>query len=186
LFLRRKFFGMTDYFALLGEARRAWLDPEELKKQYFARVRERPADAELNEGFRVLSEPKLRLHHLLVLAGADLSAGRPVPPAMLELFWDTGAVLREIERWLLRKRAAGSALARALLQSERLKLEKRLDELEEKLRAAYAAELAQLPRGEVDWPNEMARMVERYDAMAYLRRLLEQTAEKKFQFSSGF
>ena len=177
---------MTDYFALLGEARRAWLDPEELKKQYFARVRERPADAELNEAFRVLSEPKLRLHHLLVLAGADLTAGRPVPPATVELFWDTGAVLREIERWLLRKREAGSALARALLQPDRLKLEKRLDELEEKLRAAYAAELAQLPRGEVDWPNEMARMMERYDAMAYLTRLLEQTAEKKFQFSSGF
>jgi hypothetical protein len=32
----------------------------------------------------------------------------------------------------------------------------------------------------------MARMVERYDAIAYLARLLEQTAEKKFQFSSGF
>ena len=71
---------MTDYFALLGEARRAWLDTEELKKQYFARVREHPADEELNEAFRVLTEPKLRLHHLLVLAGADLTVRVPWCP----------------------------------------------------------------------------------------------------------
>jgi hypothetical protein len=175
---------MTDYFALLGEARRPWLDPEELKEKYFALVRERPAEAELNEAFRVLSNPKLRLHHLLVLAGADLGAGRPVPPRVAELFWNTGTLMREIEGWLLRKRDAGGALARALLQPEGAKLEKRLDELEEKVRAMYEAELAQLPRGEIDWPNEMAQMVERSDAIAYLTRLLEQTAEKKFQFAT--
>jgi hypothetical protein len=175
---------MTDYFALLGEARRAWLDPEELKEKYFALVRERPAEAELNDAYRVLSDPKLRLQHLLVLAGADLTAGRSVPPPVAELFWNAGTLLREIERWFLRNGEAGSALTRALLQPERAKLEERLDELEEKLRAVYEAELAQLPREEVDWPNEMARMVERYDAIAYLTRLLEQTAEKKFQFST--
>ena len=32
---------MTDYFALLGEARRAWLDPEKLKQKYFALNRAR-------------------------------------------------------------------------------------------------------------------------------------------------
>ena len=99
----------------------------------------------MNEAFRVLSEPKLRLHHLLTLEGADLAAGRPVPPSVAELFWNTGTLLREIERWLLRNKAAASALARALLQPEREKLEQRLGKLEEQLRAAYEAELAQLP-----------------------------------------
>ncbi len=42
---------MTDYFALLGEARRAWLDPEKLKEKYFALNRAAAADAELNEAF---------------------------------------------------------------------------------------------------------------------------------------
>ncbi len=175
---------MTDYFALLGEARRPWLDPEELKEKYFAHARERPADANLNEAFRVLSDPKSRLHHLLVLEGADLTAGRAVPPAAAELFWNTGTLLREIDRWLLRSKEAGSALARALLQPERAKLEQRLGELEEELREVYDTELAQWPRTEVDWPNEMARMVERYDSIAYLTRLREQTAEKRFQLSA--
>ena len=34
---------MTDYFALLGEARRPWLDPAELKEKYFAAAAARRA-----------------------------------------------------------------------------------------------------------------------------------------------
>ena len=176
---------MTDYFALLGEARRPWLEPEKLKDKYFERSRAAAPDAEMNEAFRVLSDPKLRLHHLLTLAGADLTAGRPVPPSVAELFWNSGMLLREIAGWLLRNQTAGSTLARALLQPERGKLAQRLGQLEEQSRAAYEAELAKLPRGEVDWPNEMAQMVERYDSIAYLTRLLAQIAEKRFQLTAG-
>ena len=108
---------MTDYFALLGEARRPWLDPEKLKEKYFALSRAAAADAELNEAFRVLSDPKLRLHHLLTLEGAELTAGRPVPPSVAELFWNTGTLLREVERWLLKNAGATGALARSLLKA---------------------------------------------------------------------
>jgi hypothetical protein len=176
---------MTDYFALLDEARRPWLDPEKLKKKYFSLARTAPAAAELNEAFRVLSDPKLRLHHLLTLEGAELTAGRPIPPSVAELFWKTGTLLREIERWLLRNKATSGALARALLQPERGKLEQRLGKLEEQLRATYDDKLAQLPRAEVDWPNELTQVMERYDSIAYLTRLLEQTAEKRFQLAAG-
>ena len=54
-----------------------------------------------------------------------------MPPAVAELFWNTGALLREIERWLLRK--AGSQRARlpsAVLQPERASLVQRLQQLE--------------------------------------------------------
>ncbi|MGH8092829.1 MAG: hypothetical protein ACREIF_05095 [Chthoniobacterales bacterium] len=176
---------MTDYFALLGEARRAWLDPEKLKEKYFALARARPADAELNDAFRVLSEPKLRLHHLLTLEGAELTAGRPVSPSVAELFWNTGTLLREIERWLRQKNETTSTLRRALLQPERGKLEERLSRLEQQLRTTYEAEVAQLPRTEIGSPDELARLVERYDSIAYLTRLLEQTAEKRFQLTTG-
>ncbi len=104
---------------------------------------------------------------------------------MAELFWNTGTLLREIERWLLRNRGATSTLGRALLQPERGKLEQRLDKLEEQLRATYEAELAQLPRAKVASPNELVQLVERYDSIAYLTRLLEQSAEKRFQLAAG-
>ena len=126
---------MTDYFALLGEARRAWLDPEKLKEKYFARNRTTAADAELNEAYRVLSDPKLRLHHLLTLDGAELTASRPVPPSVAELFWNAGTLLRKVEQWLLRSAEATSTLSRALLSSERMNLEGKLEKLEERARA---------------------------------------------------
>ena len=176
---------MTDYFARLGEARRPWLDPEKLKEKYYRLSLAAPPDAELNEAFRVLSEPKLRLHHLLTLEGADLVAGRTVPSSVAELFWNTGTLLRETERWLLQNAEATSTLARALRKPERAKLEERLHQLEEQLRATYESQLAQIRHVDAGWkrasPNELTKLLEAYDSISYLTRLLEQTAEKRFQ-----
>jgi hypothetical protein len=174
---------MTDYFALLGEARRPWLEPENVKEKYFARARERLADAELNEAFRVLSDPKLRLQHLLALEGIDLKAGRDIPPALAELFWRTGNLLHEIDHWLLRYAAASSALSRALLAGERAKLSDRLTMLEEQLRAAYENEMAQLrAMDEQASSNETETLILRHDSLSYLGRLQEQVKEKRLQF----
>ncbi len=178
---------MTDYFALLDEARRPWLDPERLKEKYFARTRLAAADAELNEAFRVLSDPKLRLHHLLMLEGAELRAGRPVPPSVAELFWNTGALLREFDRWLLKSAEATSALSRALLSSERAKLEKKLQKLEEQLNAHYEADLARLRQIDATAnsvsPNESLNLIDLYDSISYLTRLRDQAREKRFRIS---
>ncbi len=175
---------MIDYFALLGEARRPWLDPDELKEKYFARTREAPPDAELNEAFRVLSDPKLRLHHLLVLEGTELTAGRPVPAAVAELFWNTGTVLREVDRWLLRHGEASSALSRALLSGERAKLAGRLQALETQLNTAYEAELEQIRRidGAAATDNP-ARLIRLHDSIAYLTRLRDQAKEKQLRLT---
>ena len=176
---------MTDHFALLGEARRPFLDPEKLKEKYHARSREAQPDAELNEAFRVLSDPKLRLHHLLLLEGADLPAGRAVPPAVAELFWETGNVLRETDGWLQRNAAASSNLARAMLHPARTKLERKLADLEEQLHAKHTTALAELQRLDAAWqataPNDLPQLVQLYDTLAYLTRLLERTAEKRLQ-----
>ena len=170
---------MTDYFALFGEARRPWLDPTELKEKYFSFSRTAAPSAELNEAFRVLSDPKLRLQHLLTLHGVELNAGRPVPAAVAELFWNTGSLLREIERWLLRQAGATSSLAKAVLQPERASLAQRLKQLEGELAAHHEHELSQLR----DAPNESTDLVERYDRISYLSRLRERAAEKRLQLN---
>ena len=149
---------MTDYFALLDEARRPWLDPEKLKEKYYRLSLAAPPDAELNEAFRVLSDPKLRLHHLLTLEGADLVAGRPVPPSVAELFWNTGTLLREVECWLLKNAGATGALARSLLKAEQAKLEAESGKTGA-IATAYDSELAQLRQADAVWnaasPNEL-------------------------------
>ena len=146
-------------------------------------------DAGLNEAYRVLGDPKLRLQHLLTLEGAVLAAGRPVPPSVAELFWNTGTVLREAERWLLQSSGTTAALSRSLLEAERAKLEGKISKLEEQLRATYESELEQLRHLDTTWsavsPNDVARLLELYDSIAYLTRLLERTAEKRFQLATG-
>jgi hypothetical protein len=184
LFLWREFLGMTDYFALLQEERRPWLDPEKLKEKYFALSRVAAPDAPMNEAYRVLSDPKLRLHLLLTLEGADLTAGRPVPPSVADLFWNTGAVLREAERWLLQNSGTTTALRRSLQEAKRGKLLGKIGRLNDQLRATYESQLEQLRQLDITWrasPNDIQRLVELYDSIAYLTRLLGQTAEKRFQ-----
>jgi hypothetical protein len=176
---------MTDYFALLGEARRPWLEPEKLKEKYYALSRAGAPDAELNEAFRVLSDPKLRLHHLLILEGAELTAGRPVPPSVAELFWNTGTLLREIDRWLLRNAEATSALSRALLSGERAKLAEKLQALEVQLNSVYKVEIDRLREiNQRNWPDDLAGLIQLYDSISYLTRLREQVKEKQLRLTS--
>jgi len=175
---------MTDYFALFGEARRPWLDPEQLKGKYFGLARAQPTDAERNEAFRVLSDPKLRLHHLLILEGANLSASREIPPALADLFWKSGALLHEIDRWLLKNADATSAVSRALLHGEKEELRKRLDALEAQLKSAYEDQLCRLQAMDEAWANDPAILIQPYDAFSYLGRLREQVQEKQLELAS--
>lgn len=177
---------MIDYFALLDEARRPWLDPEQLKEKYFARSRSAVPDAKLNEAFRILSDPKLRLQHLLTLESVQLTAGRPVPPAVAELFWNTGTLLREVDKWLLRSAEASSALSRALLSGEKARLERRLEAFAEQLDAVYAGEIISLREiGNADWRNDHPRLVELHDSISYLTRLRDQVKEKRLRLAVG-
>ena len=172
---------MTDYFALFGEARRPWLDPKKLKGKYFALSRAQPTDAERNEAFRVLSDPKLRLRHLLLLQGANLTASREIPPALADLFWKSGALLREIDHWLLKNADATSAVSRALLHGGKKELRKRLDTLETQLKSAYNDQLCRLQAIDETWPNDPEILIQLYDSISYLSRLREQVQEKQLE-----
>jgi hypothetical protein len=172
---------MTDYFALFGEARRPWLDREKLKEKYFALARAQPTDAECNEAFRVLSDPKLRLHHLLVLERANLSASREIPPGLADFFWKSGALLREIDRWLLKNAEATGALSRALLHGEKEQLRKRLETLEAQLKSTYEDQLRQVQAIDETWPGDAEALIRLYDSISYLSRLRGQVQEKQLE-----
>ena len=75
---------MTDFFALLDEPRRPWLESELLKQKFLAlsatvhpdrvhnlgdaeRAAAQERYTELNAAYNCLREPKDRLHHLLQL-----------------------------------------------------------------------------------------------------------------------
>ena len=122
---------MTDYFALLTETRRPWLDADTLKTMFFAVSSEVHPDrvhnasesdklvanqryTELNAAYQCLREPRSRIRHLLELElGAKPSDLTNVPDDLMELFFAVGKAFREVDAFLGEKAQATSPLARA-------------------------------------------------------------------------
>ncbi|TAL02499.1 MAG: hypothetical protein EPO07_07250 [Verrucomicrobia bacterium] len=121
---------MTDYFALLNEPRRPWLDAEALKQKFHAvsgplhpdrHHASPPADqeaanarfAELNSAYNCLREPKERLRHLLTLeTGARPKDLHEMPADLSEMFMRVGALNRQVESFLSERAKANSPLLR--------------------------------------------------------------------------
>ena len=87
---------MTDFFALFGEPRHPWVDVKKLEQKYYELARRTHPDArgeqdagftELNDAYRTLREPKLRLRHLLELEGkAHSPQSAEIAPDLVNLF----------------------------------------------------------------------------------------------------
>src|SRR5215831_5306550 len=119
---------MTDYFTLLNEPRRPWLEPDALKLKFLALAAEAHPDkqrtgseveklaanrhyAELNAGYRCLAEPKSRLLHLLELEqGAKLRDIQQIPDALADLFVEVAVTCRNADNFLNDKSKATSPL----------------------------------------------------------------------------
>jgi DnaJ-domain-containing protein 1 len=124
---------MADYFVLLDEPRRPWLDPELLKKKFLALSAELHPDkvhsanptekataskrfAELNSAYNCLREPKERLRHLLELElGSKPKDLQQIPPDLADLFMEIGALCKQVDGFLAEKAKTSSSLLRAQL-----------------------------------------------------------------------
>lgn len=122
---------MPDYFALLDEPRRPWLDAEALKQKYLARSSEVHPDrvhgaseadrclanqryTGLNAAYACLREPRDRLRHLLELElGRKPAELQEMPSELVNLFMEIAPVCRETDGFLARQSAVTSPLLRA-------------------------------------------------------------------------
>ena len=154
---------MIDYFALLGEPRRPWLDSELLKQKFLAlsssvhpdRVHnlgeaERAAAQErytdLNAAYNGLREPRERLHHLLELErGALPKDVQRIPGELMDISLEVGQACREADAFLAEKAKVTSPLLqvtffersegfRDKLQALRRKMDALNDRLNEELK----------------------------------------------------
>jgi DnaJ-domain-containing protein 1 len=126
-------FFMTDYFALLDEPRRPWLDSEALKEKFFTRSttvhpdrvhnlgKAEKASAQeeyvrLNAAYNCLREPKTRLRHLLELElGAVPKDVQQVPADLMELFMETNQACRSADALIAENSTATSPLLKVQL-----------------------------------------------------------------------
>lgn len=196
---------MIDYFALLEEERRPWIDPERIKETFHRLSRDQhpdqrsqdgvnPNDADfaaLNVAQQTLRDPKSLLRHLLSLEFPQASVSGPsaVPPALADLMFPVQSLLGQIDALLARKANAPSALSRALLAGEGFVLQEQAEEklasLEDQL-AKLAEELQRFDSQKWDErPADAASiLLGFYHGFAYLSRWIEQFRERLFQLAS--
>lgn len=119
---------MTDYFALLNELRRPWIDSESLKAKFRAvsadihpdRVHAKPENqkreaqniyTELNAAYRCLSDRKERLFHLLCLElGSKPPDVQGIPPEVMQMFFEVGKLCQGMDTLLQEKAKQTSPL----------------------------------------------------------------------------
>jgi len=160
---------MADYFALLDEPRRPWLDPEVLKVKFHAltamvhpdRVHlatepERQAAnqryAELNAAYQCLSEPKERLHHLLELERGDkVEDVQKISPGTMDSFMEIGELCRQADAFLAEKASATSPLLKVQLFERGMALTDGLQLLAGRLDGRREALMLQLRNLNMAW-----------------------------------
>jgi curved DNA-binding protein CbpA len=196
---------MTDYFAVLQQPRRPWLDPDKLKQQYQEiALNEHPdrkpldvsADpntatpdfAAVNEAYRVLNNPKLRLQHLLSLETNASSETSTIPADLMEPFMQAAALIPHADGLLQKLRGATNALSKSLLRPEMTKVQVRTALLVKDLQKSYDLAIEQLRRLDEVWDSKRSETIEQLRILsrrfAYLERWLEQLRERQFQLSS--
>lgn len=144
----------ASFFHLLKLTPGADLNEETLQAAYLAATRSAHPDqaggneglaAELNAALEVLKSPVTRLKHLLEIESETPWRSIPLDHALMDLFAKVGPLLQQAASFLKRKQAAASALGRALLAPEEMRLREALENLSQEIEALWAALEAQLP-----------------------------------------
>ncbi|HYF33970.1 MAG TPA: hypothetical protein VD994_01660 [Prosthecobacter sp.] len=145
------------YFELLGLLPSAALDEETLQCAYLAATRTAHPDqqggdavvaAKLNAAVETLKSPVTRLRHLIETESETPWRTIPLDQSMMGLFEKLAPLLQQTAGFLKKKQASTSALTRALLASEEMRLREALETLNEQV--------------EVHW-QELERQLARFD-----------------------
>ncbi len=158
---------VVDSFQLFSLPRQAALDESALRDAYGALSREAHPDhggseeaaSALNLAWDTLRTPERRLKHLLELgAGEAARAWRTVPldAEMMDLFMKLGAALDGSGKFLTKKAAANSALARALLANEEMLWREKLEEIGYEIEGRRQTMESTLPEWDARTPDEAA------------------------------
>lgn len=196
---------MTDYFALLNEPRRPWLDAEALKAKFLSRSAEVHPDrvhqsteadklaanqryTELNAAYHCLREPRHRVRHLLELElGVKPSDLTNVPDDLMELFFSIGKGIREVDALLAEKARATSPLLQVQFFERGQDWVEQLGALREKISARREVLLGELQAGAAGWedttPKPTEALLRIWRLLSFYDRWLAQIQERMVQLS---
>jgi DnaJ-domain-containing protein 1 len=180
-----------DYFKLLGEPRRPWLDDQFLKDKFLAlsaeahpdrmhggsaeeRAQAHDRSAELNAAYNCLREPKDRLLHLLELeSGVRPGDVQQIPVDLMNLFAEAAQLLGKAEAFLRARAKAASPLLKARMFEQGSELAAQLQALGGRINSRRDPLLAELKEMNAGWESAPAPVGPGRAAALPLRRLEE-------------
>jgi hypothetical protein len=196
---------MTDYFALLNEPRRPWLEAGDLKGKFLALSAEVHPDrvhqaseadklaanqryTELNAAYNCLREPRDRLRHLLELElGQKPSDLTNVPNDLMDLFFNVGKVLRDVDAFLAEKGRASSPLLQVQLFERGQEWVEKLGGVRQTIAARRDPLVNELKSLDAAWDGPAAkpweRLLEIWRWLSFYERWLAQIQERAVQLS---
>ncbi len=162
---------MIDYFALLNEPKRPWLDPDLLKNKFFAISAVAHPDrshlgsdaekqaandrySEINTAYNCLREPKERLLHLLELErGMKPADIERIPAGAMELFMEAVQVCRAADGFLADKAKVTSPLLKVHTFEQAMGWTDTLNTLQQTLHVKREELLAELKAMNAHWES---------------------------------
>jgi DnaJ-domain-containing protein 1 len=203
---------MPDYFALLNEPHRPWLDPDSLKKKFLNLSAEVHPDrfhsasdherasanrhyAELNQAYNHLRRPKERLQHLIELeTGSQPAQVQQIPADLTQFFVEVGKLLKETDGFLVEKCKTTSPLLQVRLLETGLAWTEKLNALQQQLNSRQNELISELQAIDARWvgpgkpdPVSRATMLRRleqlYRLFSYYARWEQQIQERIVQLA---
>ena len=199
---------MTDYFALLNEPRRPWLDAEIFKQKFLAlsaifhpdrvhnlgeaeRAAAQERYTELNAAYNCLREPKYRLHHLLELElGALPKDIQRIPSELMDLSLEVGKACREADAFLAEKAAVTSPLLQVTFFERGQDFADKLQAIRQRVNLLNDKLNEELQKIDAEWRSGTAarsvllqRLEELYKLFSYFARWNGQLQERVVRLS---
>jgi len=203
---------MTDFFALLDEPRRPWLEPDLLKAKFLARSAQVHPDrihgagetekaaasrqyAELNTAYNCLRDPKERLGHLLQLElGVRPKDLQQMPDELAETFLEVAQLCRQADAFLAEKARVTSSLLQVQLFERGQEWAEKLTGLQLTLVNRREVLTGQVKNLDAQWETARAggapyrqalgQLEELYRLLSFFTRWIAQLQERLFRLAN--
>lgn len=199
---------LTDFFTLLNEPRRPWLDVDSLKDKFFKlsagvhpdrvhqsaeaeKIAANQRYTELNAAYNCLREPKDRLRHLLELErGSAPKDLRQPPNDLVNLSFEVGRICRDADTLIAEAAKATSPLLKVQLFERAQNQIEKISVLRESISDRQTSDLAELKSIDARWisdPLNRAALLPRLEIIAaqlgFFARWLQQLQERQFRLA---
>jgi len=203
---------MTDYFALLNEPRRPWLDSDFLKQKFLslsaeshpdrvhnASQAEREAAQQrytgLNAAYNCLRDHKARLLHLLELeCGAKPKDVQNIPAGLMDLFLRVREVCQRADALLAEKAGVTSPLLQVQMFERAQETTEALSKMQQQINSGHERLIGELKNIDAAWSDSgqealgnrtaaLQKLEELYRLFSYFARWSGQIQERILQLS---